>query len=166
MKMNTRKTLTKIFLALTIAIGFVACSDNDSLDQELAPVNTNTTLRLVFKDSLETGKSAGSKVDLTKASFVKIEYAVSEGGNGLNVVKEGTFMLKGDSTKVSTFDQKDLTFKSGSKMEIYSATLYDSKNSLLGTWANNKSDVFEITSSQGVAVMDRIYGTTGVDRNF
>lgn len=160
--MNTRKTLSTLFFALTIAVGFVACSDNDSFDQEVNPVSS-TTLRLVFKDSLDTSRSAGSKVDLTKASFVKIEYAVNEEGN--DIEKEATLMVKGDSTQVTTFDQKDLTFKSGSKLEIYSAALYDSKSDLIGTWAKNESDVFEVTSSEGASVMDRVYGTVGIDRS-
>lgn len=73
-------------------------------------------------------------------------------------------MVKGDSLKVSTFDLKTLTFKGGSKLTIYGATLYDNKDKVVGGWSKADNDAFEVTSPEGVVVMERIYGTVGLER--
>lgn len=163
MNMKTRNVLSQLLLALTIAIGITACSKNDN-DELTPPANAITSVKLVFTDSTVNEKSAGSKVDLTKVASVKIKYAFTEGEIGINVVREATLMVKGDSSKVSTFDLKTLTFKGGSKLTIYAATLYDNTDKVLGGWSKEDNDVFEVTSPQGVAVMERTYGTVGLER--
>jgi PBP1b-binding outer membrane lipoprotein LpoB len=161
MKMNVRTTVKRLILALIMAVGFASCSDDSS---EQAPVNANTVVKLVFTDSSATGKSAGSKVDLSKVSLVKIEYVVSDANNGINVVNEAKLIMTGDSTKVSTLDRRILNFKAGSKLTIHSASLYDNKENYLGSWSMDEADTFEVTSPQGVAIMERVYGTVGTER--
>lgn len=161
--MKTRKMLGQLLLVLTIAIGITACSKNDA-DELTPPTNAITSVRLVFTDSTVHEKSAGSKVDLTKVASVKIKYAVTEGEIGINVIREATLMVKGDSSKVSTFDLKTLTFKGGSKLTIYGATLYDNKDKVVGGWSKADNDAFQVTSPEGVVVMERIYGTVGLER--
>ncbi|PBJ04607.1 hypothetical protein [Flavobacterium sp. ACN6] len=165
MKGYTKKMLSSLFLVLSIAAGFTACTKDDSPDMETPLSNATTTVRLIFIDSSDAQKVAGSKVDLTKAQTVKIKYTVSNDSVGPKIAHEASLLVKGSRTKISTIDQKELTFKSGTDLTIFSADLYDSKSNLLGGWAKDGSDIFEVTSLQGEApVMDRTYNTVGVEK--
>ena len=161
--MNFKKTASKLILALSIVTGFASCSKDDSSEQKDS-INARTAVQLTFVDSLANNKSAGSKIDLTKVAIVKIQYVVNDGNNGTNVVREAELIMTGDSTKVSSLDRRVLNFTGGSKLSIHSAALYNSNDELLGVASMTEPDVFEVSSPEGVTIMERTYGTIGVKK--
>lgn len=158
MKMNAKKMLAIVALALPVL--FTACKkDKDATPQ---PENAITNVKFVYKSDVSSTKSADSNgVDLSKATRLKIVYAVKEGNINLPYYKEAELILSSTTEKATTIDQKIFTFKAGTILTIKSATLIDATGK---TIAIAPADEFKVSSPEGTIVMEREYTVTKLER--
>lgn len=157
MKTNL-KTVIAIF-ALALPILFTACK-KDKVEPQL-PINEITSVKFTFTGDQNTNKTADS-VDLSKATTVKIDYTVADGSNQIQAIKQAELVVLGNSTKVSTIDQKVFTVKGGSTINVQSAILLDASGKTIATIAG--PDSFKAETSKGSMLLERAYAVTSLER--
>ena len=158
MKMNVRKMLTIVALALPVL--FTACKKDKDITPQ--PENAITNVKFVYTSDVVSPKSADSNgVDLSGATTVKIVYGVQEGSINLPYFKETELNLSSTTGKATTIDQKVFTFKGGTVLTVQSATLLDANGKTIAT---APADEFKVSSPKGTIVMEREYNVSKLER--
>lgn len=158
MKTNLKKLL--VIFALALPVVFAACKkNNDDVNPEV-PGSKLTSVKFSFS---EKGiKAADGNVNLKDAASVKISYHIADGSIQPQAFNESTLAVTGDASKVSTIDQKIFTVKTGSTINIQSASLLDAKGNIIATIA--APDSFKAENPDGTMAMERSYQVSGIER--